>query len=48
MHVRGYEERGNINAPMEPAIEYEIDRFTPAIDVIDRVPKLQATGAHAE
>ena len=38
LHVRGYIERGNINTPMELAIENEIDRFTLAIDVIDRVP----------
>ncbi|PWT95304.1 MAG: phosphoketolase [Blastocatellia bacterium] len=48
MHVRGYKERGNINTPLELAIENEIDRFTLAIDVIDRVPKLQAIGAHAK
>ncbi len=48
VHVRGYKERGNINTPMELAIENEIDRFTLAIDVIDRVPKLQTTGAHAK
>jgi xylulose-5-phosphate/fructose-6-phosphate phosphoketolase len=48
LHVRGYKERGNINTPLELAIENEIDRFTLAIDVIDRVPKLQATGAHAK
>jgi len=48
MHVRGYKERGNINTPMDLAIENEIDRYTLAIDVIDRVPRLQATGAHAK
>jgi xylulose-5-phosphate/fructose-6-phosphate phosphoketolase len=48
LHVRGYKERGNINTPLELAIENEIDRFTLAIDVIDRVPKLQAIGAHAK
>jgi xylulose-5-phosphate/fructose-6-phosphate phosphoketolase len=48
IHVRGYIERGNINTPMELAIENRIDRFTLAIDVIDRVPKLQTTGAHAK
>jgi xylulose-5-phosphate/fructose-6-phosphate phosphoketolase len=48
LHVRGYKERGNINTPMELAIDNEIDRFTLAIDVIDRVPKLQAVGAHAK
>ncbi len=48
LHVRGYKERGNINTPLELAIENEIDRFSLAIDVIDRVPKLQAVGAHAK
>ena len=40
--------RGNINTPMELDIENEIDRYTLAIDVIDRVPKLQSIGAHAK
>ncbi|HEU4794002.1 MAG TPA: phosphoketolase family protein, partial [Pyrinomonadaceae bacterium] len=48
LHVRGYKERGNINTPLELAIENEIDRFTLAIDAIDRVPRLQTTGAHAK
>ena len=48
LHVRGYKERGNINTPMELAIDNEIDRYTLAIDVIDRVPKLQTIGAHAK
>ena len=48
LHVRGYVERGNINTPMELAIDNHIDRFTLAIDVIDRVPKLQTIGAHAK
>jgi xylulose-5-phosphate/fructose-6-phosphate phosphoketolase len=48
LHVRGYKERGNINTPMELAIENEVDRFTLAIDAIDRVPKLQTIGAHAK
>lgn len=48
LHVRGYKERGNINTPMELAIENEIDRYTLAIDVIDRVSSLQSTGAHAK
>ena len=48
LHVRGYKERGNINTPMGLAVENEVDRFTLAVDVIDRVPKLQATGAHAK
>ena len=48
LHVRGYKERGNINTPLELAIENETDRFTLAIDAIDRVPRLQTTGAHAK
>ena len=48
LHVRGYKERGNINTPMELAINNEVDRFSLAIDVIDRVPKLVAIGAHAK
>ena len=48
LHVRGYKERGNINTPMELAIDNEIDRYTLAIDVIDRVPALHSIGAHAK
>ena len=48
LHVRGYKEKGNINTPMELAINNEIDRFSLAIDAIDRSPKLQPIGAHAK
>ncbi|MDJ0555277.1 MAG: phosphoketolase family protein [Microcoleaceae cyanobacterium MO_207.B10] len=48
LHVRGYKEKGNINTPLELAIKNQIDRFNLAIDVIDRVPHLQATGAHVK
>ncbi len=47
MHVRGYKEKGNINTPMELAINNEIDRFSLAMDVINRTPKLQRIGAQA-
>ena len=47
-HVRGYKEKGNINTPLELAIQNEIDRFSLAIDVIDRVPRLKVAGAHAK
>ena len=47
LHVRGYKEKGNINTPLDLAIKNQIDRFTLAMDVIARVPSLQATGAHA-
>jgi xylulose-5-phosphate/fructose-6-phosphate phosphoketolase len=46
IHVRGYKEKGNINTPLELLIRNEVDRFTLAIDVIDRVPSLQGPGAH--
>ncbi len=45
-HVRGYKEKGNINTPLELAILNQVDRFDLAIDVIDRVPCLQASAAH--
>jgi xylulose-5-phosphate/fructose-6-phosphate phosphoketolase len=48
LHVRGYKEKGNINTPLELAIENEIDRFSLAIDVIDRVPALHVAGAHVK
>ncbi len=48
LHVRGYIERGNINTPLELAIENQIDRFSLAIDVINRVPRLKIAGAHAK
>jgi xylulose-5-phosphate/fructose-6-phosphate phosphoketolase len=48
LHVRGYKEKGNINTPMELAINNEIDRFSLAIDAVDRSPKLQRIGAHAK
>ena len=48
LHVRGYKEKGSINTPLELAIENRVDRFSLAMDVIDRVPRLQATGAHAK
>ena len=48
MHVRGYKEKGSINTPLELAIDNEIDRFSLAIDVINRVPALQVAGAHVK
>ncbi len=48
LHVRGYKEKGNINTPMELAMNNEIDRFTLAMDVINRVPRLMKIGGHAK
>jgi xylulose-5-phosphate/fructose-6-phosphate phosphoketolase len=48
LHVRGYKELGNINTPLELAIRNQIDRFSLAMDVVDRVPRLQRAGADAK
>jgi xylulose-5-phosphate/fructose-6-phosphate phosphoketolase len=45
IHVRGYKEQGNINTPLELAICNETDRFSLAIDAIDRMPRFHVTGA---
>jgi xylulose-5-phosphate/fructose-6-phosphate phosphoketolase len=45
LHVRGYKERGNINTPLELAIENQTDRFTLAVDAIDRIPRLRVSAA---
>jgi xylulose-5-phosphate/fructose-6-phosphate phosphoketolase len=47
-HVRGYKEKGSINTPLELAIQNQIDRYSLAIDVIDRIPSLQVAGAHVK
>jgi len=48
LHVRGYKEKGNINTPLELAISNRIDRYSLAIDAIDRIPRLQVAGAHVK
>jgi xylulose-5-phosphate/fructose-6-phosphate phosphoketolase len=48
LHVRGYKERGSIATPLELAMDNQIDRFSLAMDVIDRVPRLRGPGAHAK
>ena len=45
-HVRGYQEKGNINTPLELAILNKVDRFHLAIDAIDRVPGLAGRAGH--
>jgi xylulose-5-phosphate/fructose-6-phosphate phosphoketolase len=45
IHVRGYKEQGNINTPLELAIRNHTDRFSLAIDAIDRMPRFHVTGA---
>ncbi|KIH88993.1 phosphoketolase [Sporothrix brasiliensis 5110] len=47
IHVRGYNEKGNIDTPLELAIRNQTDRFSLAIDAIDRMPHLHNRGAAA-
>lgn len=46
IHVRGYKEQGNINTPLELAMNNQVDRFNLVIDVINRVPSLGYRAAH--
>ncbi len=48
IHVRGYKEKGNINTPLELAMNNQIDRFNLVIDVIDRVSSLRSRSAHVK
>ncbi len=45
IHVRGYKEQGNINTPLELAIRNQTDRFSLAIDAIDRITRFKVTGS---
>jgi xylulose-5-phosphate/fructose-6-phosphate phosphoketolase len=45
IHVRGYKEQGNINTPLELAIRNQTDRFSLAIDAIDRISRFCETGS---
>ena len=47
IHVRGYKEQGNINTPLELAIRNQTDRFSLAIDAIDRMRRFRETGSGA-
>jgi len=47
IHVRGYKEQGNINTPLELAIRNQADRFSLAIDAIDRMSRFRVVGSSA-
>ncbi len=47
MHVRGYKEEGTTTTPFDMTVLNQVDRFNLAMDVIDRVPRLQAVAGHA-
>jgi xylulose-5-phosphate/fructose-6-phosphate phosphoketolase len=46
LHVRGYKEEGTTTTPFDMTVLNNLDRFSLAGDVVDRVPRLQRTGAH--
>jgi xylulose-5-phosphate/fructose-6-phosphate phosphoketolase len=46
LHVRGYKEEGTTTTPFDMCVRNEIDRFHLAIDVIDRVERLQGGAGH--
>jgi xylulose-5-phosphate/fructose-6-phosphate phosphoketolase len=46
-HVRGYKEEGTTTTPFDMTVLNELDRYDLAMDVIDRVPGLQARGGLA-
>ena len=47
-HVHGFKEEGTTTTPFDMVVRNDLDRFHLAMDVIDRVPGLGATAAHAK
>ena len=48
IHVRGFKEEGTTTTPFDMVVLNDLDRFHLAMDVIDRVPGLVETAAHAK
>jgi len=46
LHVRGYKEEGTTTTPFDMTVLNNLDRFSLAGDVVDRVPRLQRAGGH--
>lgn len=46
LHVRGYKEEGTTTTPFDMCVLNDLDRFHLVMDVIERVPKVTAIGAH--
>jgi xylulose-5-phosphate/fructose-6-phosphate phosphoketolase len=46
-HVRGYKEEGTTTTPFDMTVLNQVDRFNLAMDVIDRVDRLQGTSGAA-
>ncbi len=45
-HVHGYREEGTTTTPFDMTVLNELDRFHLAVDVADRVPRLQSVNAY--
>jgi xylulose-5-phosphate/fructose-6-phosphate phosphoketolase len=48
LHVRGYKEEGTTTTPFDMCVLNEIDRFSLADDVLDRIPRLKYEKAHVK
>lgn len=48
LHVRGYKEEGTTTTPFDMAVRNEIDRFSLADDVLDRIPRLKYKKAYVK
>ena len=48
IHVHGYNEEGTTTTSFDMVVLNELDRFHLVLDVIDRVPQLQQTGARVK
>ena len=46
LHVRGFKEEGTTTTPFDMVVLNDLDRFHLVIDVIERLPYLEKTGAH--
>jgi xylulose-5-phosphate/fructose-6-phosphate phosphoketolase len=47
-HVRGYKEEGTTTTPFDMVVLNEVDRFSLADDVLDRIPRLKYEKAHVK
>lgn len=47
LHVRGYKEEGTTTTPFDMTVMNQLDRFNLALDVIDRVSKVEGVSARA-
>ncbi|HEY5707269.1 MAG TPA: hypothetical protein VIS96_17045 [Terrimicrobiaceae bacterium] len=48
MHVRGYKQEGTTTTPFDMCVRNQLDRYSLAGDVINRVPKLGARAAYSQ